>query len=133
MPTTKEASFRDLTPAHVLVLADKVKEEQGLGLTPLDPKDPDQLQLAYLCYCPEELEDAFAQVFPHLFATVRSFNGYGGRDTYLFEAAALRAVLKAFGLEPAQLERHVHGWWSGSTYVRALKRRRWKVPAPTSR
>jgi hypothetical protein len=120
--------LKDMTPADILVLADQAKDK-GLGVTPLDPKDPSQQELAYLCYCPWDIETAFAQVFPHLFATVRRFNGYGGRDTYLFEEAALLAVLKAFGLDPARLAWHVHGW-RNNTYVRVLKRRRWKVPAP---
>jgi hypothetical protein len=56
------------------------------------------MPLAYLCYCPESLEAAFAEVFPHLLARVRRFWAYRGRDTYLFEEAAVRAVLVAFGL-----------------------------------
>jgi hypothetical protein len=33
-----EARLRDMTPADVYVLSDKVKEDRGLGLKPLDPK-----------------------------------------------------------------------------------------------
>jgi hypothetical protein len=126
VPTTQKVRFRDLTPEHVLVLADKVKEEQGLGLTGLDPAGP--TQLAYLCFVPPQLEAAFTQVFPHLPARVRAFNNYGGRDTYLFEEKALLAVLRAFGLAPCQLERHVHAWYR-NTYVRVRRPRRRHAPS----
>jgi hypothetical protein len=109
----------DMTPADVMVLADQAKD-QGLGLTPPDTR----ADLAYLAYCPPQLEEAFAAVFPHLPAIVRRINNYGGRDTYLFEAAAVRAVLAAFGLGAAQVAHHVHRWWGGGTYVRVRKRAR---------
>src|SRR5689334_13456195 len=117
--------LKDMTPQDVLVLADQAKEK-GLGLTPVDPDG--RTPLAYLCCCPWELEVAFAQVFPHRDATVRRFNGYGGRDTFLFEEAAVRAVFEAFGLDARRLAYHLHGW-RPSTYIRVLKRPRKKATA----
>ena len=92
--------FRDLTPEHVLVLADRAKE-QGLGLAPACGL------LAYLCYTPEAIEAAFKQVFPHTLGRIR--DPYGpSRLVWLMEEAALRAVLSAFGLDDRQLEHYVH-------------------------
>jgi hypothetical protein len=100
---TTKARIRDLTPDHVLVLSDKVKEEQGLGLKPARGVGP----LAYLCYCPEGIEAAFRQVFPHTLGRIR--DPYGpSRLVWLMEEAALRAVLSAFGLEARQLDHYVH-------------------------
>jgi hypothetical protein len=113
------ARLKDMTREDVLVLADQAKD-RGLGIADLDPKG--ETQLAYLCYVSEVLEAAFATAFPCLLVEVRAFNRYGGRFTYLFEEAALLAVLTAFGLDPARLERHLHGW-NGGTYVRVVRER----------
>jgi hypothetical protein len=120
---TQQAQARlvDMTVEDVLVLSDLAKD-WGLGLTPPDPRAA--VPLAYLAYVPPQLEEAFARVFPHLPARVRGFNWYPGRYTYLFEEAALLAVLVAFGLAPRQLKRHIHRWWCGSTYVVVRKRAR---------
>ena len=112
----------DMTPADVLVLADQAKE-RGLGVTPVVPNGP--VPLGYLCWCPKKLEAAFARVFPHQWAKVRAFNAYSGRYTYLFEEAAVLAVLEAFGLERARRERHVHRW-HGGTRARVVRRPRQK-------
>jgi hypothetical protein len=122
MQTDMQAGPRlsDMTPADVQVLADQAKE-RGLGVTPVGPNGP--VPLGYLCWCPKKLEAAFAKVFPHQWAKVRAFNVYSGRYTYLFEEAAILAVLTAFGLGPARRERHVHRW-HGGTHARVLRRPR---------
>jgi hypothetical protein len=115
------ARLKDMTRQDVLVLADQAKD-QGLGLTPLDPRG--KVRLAYLVYCPPELEKAFAEVFPHLVAKVRRFNNTPSREVYLFEEAAVLAVLTDYGLEQAKLERHVCRFWHGGTYIRVIRARR---------
>jgi hypothetical protein len=96
---TPKARFRDLTPEHVLVLSDQAKEK-GLGLTLTGP-------LAYLCRCPDAIEVAFRQVFPHTLGRIH--DPYGpSRLVWLMEEAAVRAVLSAFGLEDHQLDHYVH-------------------------
>jgi hypothetical protein len=92
--------FRDLTPDHVLVLSDLAKE-WGLGLTLRSGP------LAYLCYCPDAIEAAFKTVFPHTLGRIR--DPYGpSRLVWLFEEAAVRAVLSAFGLADNQLDHYIH-------------------------
>jgi hypothetical protein len=108
-----EVRLQDMTPADVLVLADQVKD-QGLGLTPTDQiKEGDW---GYLAYCPSELEEAFTQVFPCRLGQVRNL-GRPARQVWLFEDAALRAVLRAFGLTEARVCRHVTARRAYSTLV----------------
>jgi hypothetical protein len=99
---TTKARFRDMTPADIYVLADLAKE-QGLGLAPAREAGP----LAYLCYGRPEIEEAFMMVFPH--TRGRMHDPYGpSRLVWLFEEAALRAVLAAYGLEDHQLDHYAH-------------------------
>jgi hypothetical protein len=65
--------LRDITPAYILVLADKVKEEKGLGWR--DTKTMAR-GLAYLKWASFEQVSAFARSFPYL-CPLRNLGAFG--------------------------------------------------------
>jgi hypothetical protein len=105
MSTANKARFLDLTLEDIYVLSDMVKD-QGLGIREAAEVGPPGL--AYLCYCPPEVEQMFASVFPCKLGRKAAAGGDASRLVWLFEEVALRAVLTAFGITGSRLDYYVH-------------------------
>jgi hypothetical protein len=120
---TRKARFLDLSLEDIYVLADQAKD-QGLGLREAAEVGPDGL--AYLCYCPPEVEQLFASVFPAKLGRKASAGGSPSRLVWLMEEAALRAVLTAFGITGSRLDYYVHPMrMFNVSYVKRIDGRKW--------